>query len=368
VSHTWTDACVFPEVFAPNYLPEGELRNFSTNYINDYDEATSSYHFLGPENRPFVPFLFSRYVLEKIQQFCNCQIEGDFMTNTELQKILIVNNYSINDIFLVGAGPNLRPYIGMGRTRIDFISHVPDMSIRAFIAQLADILNYSIDYDEVGNKIIFVKKDDVFEVGNYQDFSKQFIEHTSGEIVNTNQSYQISFSDDVFPEHPAFGTDVNVSKIEIAASTLETNFGSQRTVSVTNSAIASRYISDQAANFNLTNIEATGENNLRFVFWHGLQPNTNGSAPQTTHFTPLLAPEFILNPTDLYNNQFIKFIKAKEETKKYNSEFLFSVTDILNFNINKPIRVNSVTFVPTEASINVTLQGVEPVQITQFRI
>jgi hypothetical protein len=352
--HTWSDACVFPEMVANEFI-EGFGYD---GYINDYDEANSEYHdfLVGPYL--FVPFLFVRYVLEKIQLFCNCIIEGDFMDNIELQKILIVNNYTINEWIESPGGFTLS-------TQIDFINHVPDISIRKFLALLADILNYSIDYDEVENKIIFVKKYSVFQVGNYVDYSKQFITYKEGETVNTQEKYKIKFFDDVFQEHPVYNNGEKVEKIELGASTLQTYFVPDRVTSKLDSIAASRQFSETAT---FSSSSPTAENTLRFVFWQGLQPNVNGSAPQSTHYTPVTSPTIILDPLELYNNQFIKFIKAKETTKKYTARFLFSVTDILNFNINKPIRVNSVTFIPTEASINTTLQGTEPVEITMYRI
>ena len=365
ITHTWSDGCVFPEMFAPDFF-QSNTSGYE-KYINDYDEANSEYY-SGVLNlpfdfvRPFVPFIFVRYVLEKIQEFCNCQIDGDFMTDVELQKMIVVNNYTINN--LIEGSPS---YLTLSN-EIDFINHVPDMSIRAFLGQLADILNYSIQYDEEENKIIFVKKESVFEVGNYQDLSKQFCKHTSGETINGKTNYQITFPDGVLSTFPLFeNQNLRIEKIELGASTLATSFSLNNTIftSKLNSSVASKQLSDSEE---FSYVSPNSENNLRFVFWQGLQPNANGFFPQSANFTPSQSPNLFLDPSFLYNNTFIKFIKAKEQTKKYDSLFLLSVTDILNFDINKPIRVNSVTYVPTEASINIDLQGVEPVQITQFRI
>jgi hypothetical protein len=360
VSHTWTDACAFPQMLASNFFENISYEGYINQYVygsNRYENAVAS---IAPNTvYPFVPCVFVRYVLEKIQGFCNCKIEGDFMTDAELQKMLIVNNYTIN-VFAFNAF-----YL---TNQIDFKNHLPDISIRAFLGQLADILNYSIQYDEVENKIIFVKKESVFEVGNYQDLSKQFCKHTSGETINGKTNYQITFPDGVLSTFPLFeNQNLRIEKIELGASTLATSFSLNNTIftSKLNSSVASKQLSDSEE---FSYVSPNSENNLRFVFWQGLQPNANGFFPQSANFTPSQSPNLFLDPSFLYNNTFIKFIKAKETTKKYNSEFLFTVTDILNFDINKPIRVNSVTYVPTEASINIDLQGVEPVQITQFRI
>lgn len=123
-----------------------------SGYVNDHDGT----NFLAG---PKVPFLFVRFLLERISSVTGVTFSGDFLTDAITSRLLIYNVHSLD-----------------GLTEIAYANHLPELTLRQFLIELRKVFNLAVWVDVFKKKVTLNFADPVFGQSVSKDWSRKFPE------------------------------------------------------------------------------------------------------------------------------------------------------------------------------------------------
>jgi len=113
----------FPMVHNPGFYV-APIPGTYANYVNHYTGGAYT------ATSPKVPFLYLRWVLEKIGELCNFTFEGDFVTDATMKRLIFYNTFSLD-----------------GRTTIEYRNHLPALTIPDLLKELRKLFNLALFFD-----------------------------------------------------------------------------------------------------------------------------------------------------------------------------------------------------------------------------
>jgi hypothetical protein len=142
----------FPRINNPGfYGTNGGVVGYS-GHVNDHDGT----NFMpGPK----VPFLFVRFLLERITQVTGVKFSGDFLTDAILSRLVLYNVHSLD-----------------GLTEIAYSNHLPELTLRQFLIELRKAFNLAVWVDVFRKRVTLNFADEYFGRSVQKDWSNKFPE------------------------------------------------------------------------------------------------------------------------------------------------------------------------------------------------
>lgn len=359
VNHTWEDALVFPEFFAPEALNGFELlsENNAWKWINYWDSDNQRYNF---QNRisfdieyVHAPMFFMKYVLDYLRFKLGFEFGGAFWESDVLNELVIFSSRLIEILKEYnGAAFGYEVYLQMV---IAIDQHLPkDATTSSLLRQLANMFCLYLKYDHIERKVSIEFKKDLLAATEYTDYTDKLIKGYKGKrsgLENTG----IKYSDDIFP---AYVPPHAEKYIEIEASTLLCDFATddshtKRILPIYNG----QANADPSWKIGTENIDK-----LHLLFWRGLENGEDGKLYPRAFIQGKLdsassALSVVGSPISLYNLYFQDYLNFLNNAKKVKFSLIFTIADLLNFDIYKKIRVLDVVYIVNTVEITLTMQG-----------
>jgi hypothetical protein len=122
-----------------------------TGEMNSYDAGV----YLA--NSPRVPMLFLRWVFKQIELLCNFKIQGEFLDDPIMQRLVLVNTFSLD-----------------GATEISYSNYLPEITIPELLKELRKLFNLGLFFD-VRNRILTIRYvDNLLQQEPTINWSKKF--------------------------------------------------------------------------------------------------------------------------------------------------------------------------------------------------
>jgi hypothetical protein len=170
---------VFNHYFEPNYV------------INTYDidNPTNSYG--------IIPFMFLKYVLDKIAEFTGVTIKGNFFFDPEINKLLIYNTFALDHFERLNKGVEFNIYA----SEINPSNHLPDMKLNDFFKALQSTFCLGLFYNPKTNTLEMLKLNDIISKNEYIDLTdkaENFDEHDNSESTGITFKGKADEKDELF--------------------------------------------------------------------------------------------------------------------------------------------------------------------------
>ena len=417
----------FPEIFNDKFYDGAEIENPEfENYLNKYDSDNSlffrnTYNYTSEisENRnTLVPQPYLYHVLYKLIIGLGHQIIGDFIRDPRLIKILIYNNFPLDEFNHVDQGLNTF------KNKSNLNKLLPDISVSEFINTIKDFFALGLFFDSETKKVLClykktiinstsyfdldpyvndeaeskfnqdngykleydfgdydraklvevdVRSDEIIEVDTYYDLFPHSGENDKVFYVRSIGSYYVSFDDPLFllawtrtsdKFYPVIKGE-GASKFKFKLAPLLNTRGREAFEGVV-PVINKEGSSDAFIN---------GRNNpgFKLMIWHGLQPDINDNiypfasslnidskGNKIADFTLQLdGEEGIFN---LYHKDWVEFISDSEPIRVISNlpiEAYFRLLDVFSAKENAPrkVRYRGINFIPEKISAMHKMHG-----------
>ncbi len=98
---------------------------------------------------PLVPMVFVKDLLDHICGELGISIGGQIFEDEEISRLVLFNTLALNPLI------NDEPGEVLANTTIDYRNHVPDITLRSFLVELAMLFNQQINYSDKQGLIVF---------------------------------------------------------------------------------------------------------------------------------------------------------------------------------------------------------------------
>lgn len=112
-----------------------------------------------------IPFPYLHHILERMFAHFGYLMVGDILTDNNFNRLVVMNNYTLDKL----NGSNINTY----ESSIDFISHVPDMTLGNFVAAVKAKLGLDFIFDATKKQVNLVKIEDTLNDQGYIDKTSQ---------------------------------------------------------------------------------------------------------------------------------------------------------------------------------------------------
>lgn len=208
INGTFTDF-VFPEIFYEDFYQGGNI-NF-LKILNQYDVPNTEHFRNGTLDTVFNKYAHSPqlYLHKIIAYLCTAAgytAVGDFITNTDLQK-LIIHNTRTTDRGLKGSDTAVSPFldendnyldaINVHNPKITYANHLPDISVNQFLEQLQNVFCLYYRFN-IKDKTMSVK----FRKDVLQDFQTNAVSFEDKMVITVEnieekRNIQLQYANDV---------------------------------------------------------------------------------------------------------------------------------------------------------------------------
>ena len=188
----------FPEIRNPNFYEGAEIENNEFELtLNQYDpdEETfieNEYIVVGEINdnkNTLVPQPYFYHVFSELLKTLGYKIKGDFTRDDRIKKLLIYNNYPLDEFNIILQGLNTF------KTKFNLNQLLPDLSVSEFINTIKDFLSLGVFFDTANKEVLFVYKNTIINSNTYFDLDPYAPDEFESEL-SQDGGYEISYNFD----------------------------------------------------------------------------------------------------------------------------------------------------------------------------
>ncbi|WP_428657574.1 hypothetical protein [Runella sp.] len=316
IQESGKDAICFPSVVNTDYYGTNGASVSYSGRVNDY--VAGAYTATGPK----VPMVFVRYLLQRIAAIAGVTIDGDFMIDADLGKLVLYNIRALD-----------------GATEVTFSKHLPDMTVVDFIVELRKYLNLSLKFNTVQKRLTIGFTDDIFSIPCTKDWTSKLVKNPS-KILERSRRLQLTMdldSNDTLQKDrpaaivdyltPAFSNDLAIAKVPTKFSTLLVDGTGLPTAK------------QQGATTEFAQLEK--KSTPRLLFWNGIV----GGYPQAL---PTRAGKSLYwnGPDGLVNWAWAKTEAFRRQIHYLNCEMLLTEADLALLDFKEKVHINGVNYLP----------------------
>lgn len=314
------DAVCFPTVVNTDYYGTNGASISYSGRVNDY--VAGAYTTTGPK----VPMVFVRYLLQRIATLAGVTIDGAFMTDANLGKLVLYNIRALD-----------------GATSVTFSKHLPDMTVVDFIVELRKYLNLSLKFNTVQKRLTIDFTDSIFDIPCTKDWTSKLVKDPR-KIFERNRRLQLTMdldSNDTLQKDrpaamadyltPAFSNDLAIAKLPTKFSTLLVDGTGLPTAK------------QQGATTQFAQLEK--KSTPRLLFYNGIV----GGYPQAL---PTRAGKSLYwnGPDGLVNWAWAKTEAFRRQIHYLDAQLLLTEADLALLDFREKVHINGVNYLPVRLS------------------
>jgi hypothetical protein len=367
-SATWQHGACFPEFYAPNWFDSSELfvDKAQKKWVNMWwpSEGRPAVDVVSTKAmHTHVPMFFLKYILHQAATNAGFNFGGAFWDSEILENLIVFNNYIFDDIFVNQAALGL--FTAAPGLSIIAARHVPQVQFKTLVKSIMKLFCLHYVWDEVSDTFEIRFKKDTLASSDVIDYSKKMKYGYEGSRQTDKANMGIRYSDNIFePYSPAKVRNW----IDIDASTLTC----AEPPDLSEPARVLPIYNETAAGAPAWQVATKCDDKLRLLFYHGLRDTNGKTYPRAFHTDKLDASGQSLaitgTPLGLYEQVYKDFIAFLDNTKQARVTLLFNAADLLEFDVNRKIRLFDVVYIVDSADITLTDDAVYEVDLTLYTV
>jgi|GEM_PF-1039300 len=323
VQNSTQNAVCFPTILNQDYYGTNGASITYANRVNNY--TAGAYTAAGPR----VPMVFVKYILRRIATLAGVTIDGAFMTDTDMDALILYNVRALD-----------------AATVVTLNRHLPEMTVVEFIVELRKYLNLRLDFDTLNKRLTIGFTESVFSLQTTLDWSEKLV-LGARKILERGRRLQLTMeldSNDAMVKDrpaaladyltPAFADDLTIAKLSTKFSTLvvdaSTGLANARQLGATS----------QFA-------QLDKKSTPRLLFWQGVQSGFPRALPTNLAATKSL---YWNGTTGLINWTFAKTEAFRRQIHYLDCQLLLSEADLALLDFTKKVHVNGVNYLPVRLS------------------
>ena len=341
-------------VLRPNVLPAA--------YTVDNDLYDAGFHNI-------VPFLKIGYVFAKIAQFTNYSFSGTFLTDIELQSLIVYNNYALDKI------DDTAPFEGTNvyDEQMDYANHLPDIKIKEFMLQVASLFNFFYVFDFRRNTSALVFRQDLL-TAVIVDWSDKFLTEYEASVQEPKNKI-VGYESSSLPEGyenalPAatIGNYAEGEEVNYACGTLPYRIDTNFTFTV--------YTIDNGVGnspFPVYNVGTDNKYPLRLLFWRGYRGA--GKALYSATSYPYDSNKYGLEwegekgLAEKFHKKWVAFIQSSQIVKR---KAILTLADLYQLDLTKRYAIDFQTYLIKSIEIEIsngadTLPAPADIELVQIK-
>lgn len=309
-----------------------------------------------------VPFAKIAYIFSKIAEYTEYTIEGAFLSNVDLQKLILYNNYALDALDTLGNGTNWYNSV------VSLANHVPDTTVKNFMVELSKLFNYYHSFDFRKNKCTLIFRKDLL-VASIVDISEKVLVESENPIVEPKKQV-LQYNSGVLPEgFEDFFADYTFGDFDQQN---EQNFDigtlPYRYITIPSSGAGYKTLDAGIGNTDLVifNMSKNPNYPIRLLFWRGERgfgsdktytPNYAGSNAESMDAYSL-EWEGAKGLGKVWHEEWLDFLQNSQVTKR---KVWFSIKDLFSIDLNKRYAINYQLYLIRSVEIEVT-NGAETIK------
>jgi hypothetical protein len=254
---------VFPEIYHQNFY-DGGNENF-LKILNYYEVSQGAYYRNGPFDTIFNKFAHSpqlrlNRVFFYIAQAAGYTVEGEFLDDADLAKLIIANTYATDQGLIVDADNSI-DVLNVHSNIIKYANHLPDMSVNEFFEKFQNMFCAYFTFS-IKEKIMNVKLRK-----NRLNLSASTASNLDGRVV-------IDYEDVILKKNILLKYSTNIdSKTELGSASAgtfaQTDIMPSEAGTFTSNATYYAIASNFDGNSEMFGLGTDNDFPLLFLFWHG---------------------------------------------------------------------------------------------------
>lgn len=363
-----------------NTITKNNISNFP-QYVLRHNVLPASYNtdeeltrLYGSSFEAIVPMLKVGYIFRKIAQFTNYFFEGDFLNDSELQKLIVCNTYALDKISTSGDGTNVYD------EQMNFVNHLPDVTIRHFMLHLSALFNffYTFDFRQNTSKLTF--RQDLLDAA-IVDWTEKFLREFDSPVTEP-KNIELGYSSSALPSGSEnfftpvrIGTFQNTDDKDFEAGTLP--YRINELVGYPLPEIFTYDLQVGNSPFPVFNVGTENDYPLQFLFWRGEGQGVRNLACAYANNLPLNfngANKYSLEwggakgLAEKWHKRWIEFLQNSQATKR---KAWLTLNDLLTLDLNKRYAIDYQLYLIKSLDIeisngDVTLKSPAEIELAQI--
>lgn len=322
-----------------NYFHTGA---FLTNTItNDYN---------------IIPFLYVPFVLTKIFESQGWTINGNWLTNPDIQRLVIYNNYALDALNEGG--------LNVYNTNIIYANHLPDITIGSFLVELMNMFGIGYFFDVKQKTVIIRTWNEVLANSAYRNVMSK-----AGKIQSWTANkykgitFMQSISDDDLTDQLSTGwTEYKEGHGE---DKIGTGFSPLFEINETDEVNARTWRVPHIRQPGTSEAFDTGQNDsgLRLMFYTGMVNDSEGNAyPAGRDFYGGTSLRWD-GVAGLVNKYYSSMIAFRQITRQEQREIRFNTADMLGIDISEKLFIDYQKYLVESVIFTINESGLAPAKV-----
>lgn len=355
------DLLVLYAVLPLNVAEANEFDDFTLG--SGWQEITSYQNSFYSNRFWYVPTFSIKSILEQIESKFSITFKGDFINDTDLQKLYIYCNNSINIPITVTTGIGLSGEVIYGfKNKLSPGEYLPDWKVSEFLKELCSLFNMMPEYNPNSQVITLIYRENIVEEDSYVDSKSEGIDFVQ-EIVDdiSKTGFTLKYERALVPKATyyqqsyqrviATGTEDIISKFSIS----DIDYG-----------LGFLYVYSDLQLKMFYN-EKEGLQNPLLFFDNGINDNQHSALSYRLDGFDVVYELYFKNNPDTKNlyvlfhqNWLTMQLRAKEVL--FTSHLQYRHLSLLDF--TKKIMYDRVKYFYKEIDLTLTMQGIKPSKVT----
>jgi hypothetical protein len=365
----------FPMMYNPKFYnePSQNTSGFFNRYLDPH-YTVNSYDIDNPLNFvSVIPFIFLKYVLDKIAEFTGVTLSGSFYTDPEINTLLIYNTVALDHFEKFNKGQEFN----MHSPLIKPSNHLPDMKINDFFKALQSTFGLGLFYDAKKNNLEIVKLNDIVKNNEYYDLTdkaENFDEFDNS--INPGLTFQgkKDEKDELFKNNTTellpYVMGEGAEKVEAGFSTVY-----EKTVSFYVFSLFPLTIKTYVRKVLYAEQPGGSDFGPRLVFYRGMVEDNHEPYPYASAYNVNNQGEIIGKYSLDWNGAY----GLAEVWWKHWKNFLFnrayqkrkirlSLKDLKNLNFRKKYKIDRVLYYIKKVNVSLTMDSIKPASVELYKI
>jgi len=352
------DVIRFPMMENRGAYKEGVTYGIINNQLSNTYVGNGVSDWISVNASSLSPCVMLRHVLDKIEEFGNVKLKGEFIDDYTLQTLIFWNGNSL-DVPLETLGDN-RPLIFWRRV-FNVNEFVPDLTVGELIKGLQTFFNLEVRYDASNRTIWMNFRDNIVTNRAYVDLTDR-----SGPVLD----FENEESEGLTLKSKADTADKYIRTGELDPDTpLVIGEGKLQIESILSSVPNGLHnASNEVFRPPQVEMEFREDFAARLMFYRGRQESATGktyiAASQDTDTHSLAWT----TDTGLYYTYWKNYVRFLLNRGHIERTINFHVKDLINLDWTRKIRIDRVNYLINTISLNVSMRGVKASKVTLYRV
>jgi hypothetical protein len=330
----------------------GDKNSLFEGYVNYYNVGGTFATY--SDLNVVTPFPYLVYILRKTFHVFGYEVEGAFLEDALINKLVIYNNYALNS------------------TSIAFNNHVPDMTVGEFIIAIKNMFGLGFVFNPTGKKVKIISYNEVLANQSYKDFTRK-ADPLYQIDPNESNGFKLVQEMDSLDEALKSESDSWITyKIGNGADEKTTKVSTTLCQQVDDSIYPARSWTVPVVNQKGTSsLHELGTNKFTFrlLFYNGMQPDSASNLyPQGAHTISGRSLRWS-GTNGLYNIDFKDWLDFLAETKPVSWNIRFNIVDLLTNQMEEKKMIDYNKFLLSKITTQISQKdGMKPSKTETFKV